>query len=51
MELHQEGSAPAACAVGLFSLKIHFIVDKDFNQKCDTCNFDSNKDKVKIENI
>ena len=27
------------------------VVDKDFMQKCDACNFDSDKDKLKIDNI
>ena len=27
------------------------IVDKYFQQKCDACNFDSDKDKVDIHNI
>ena len=25
------------------------VVDKDFMQKCDACNFDSDTDKVKIK--
>ena len=32
----------------IFALKKHIkIVDKYFNKMCDTCNFDSNNDKVK----
>ena len=32
-------------------LKKNKIVDKDFKQNCDACNVNSDKDKVKINNI
>ena len=36
----------------MFCIQKHIkIVDKDVQQKCDACNFDSDKDKVKIHNI
>ena len=27
------------------------MIDKDVKQKCDACNFDSDTDKIKIDNI
>ena len=37
----------------VFELKQKYIkiVDKDFNKKCDACDFDSNKDKGKQKTL
>ena len=36
----------------VFALKDYIIiVDKDFMQLCDACNFDSDKEQIKIHNI
>ena len=46
----------SGCVRGMECMFLHNrnyikIVAKYFKQKCDACNFDSDKDKVKINNI